>query len=97
MKEGMRSLQLDLGKYDSYKIENRYLKQYDPILEPFLEKKIVLLELGVHKGGPPLLWRDYFPQATIAGIDISLPKGFQPNGSSFWLADYLNTPQFRDF
>lgn len=73
----MRSSQLDLGKYDSDKIESRYLQWYDPILEPFLEKKIVLLELGVYKGGSLLLWRDYFPFGTIVGIDIKLPEGFQ--------------------
>ena len=74
----MRSLVLPLTHYDSDKIANRYLEQYDPILEPWIEKKIVLLELGVHKGGSLLLWRDYFPLGTIVGIDISLPAGFQP-------------------
>lgn len=74
----MRSTQLPLEQYDSDKIANRYLERYDPILEPWLEKKIVLLELGVRKGGSLLLWRDYFPLGTIVGIDISLPKGFKP-------------------
>lgn len=74
----MRSSQLPLEQYDSDKIANRYLERYDPILEPWLEKKIVLLELGVHKGGSLLLWRDYFPLGTIVGIDTSLPKEFKP-------------------
>jgi hypothetical protein len=74
----MRSSQLPLEQYDSDKIANRYLERYDPILEPWLEKKIVLLELGVHKGGSLLLWRDYFPLGTIVGIDISLPEEFKP-------------------
>lgn len=74
----MRSSQLSLSKYDSDKIANRYLERYDPILEPYLEKKIVLLELGVHKGGSLLLWRDYFTLGTIVGIDTSLPKEFNP-------------------
>ena len=64
-------------EYDSDKINSRYLDQYDPILEPFLEKKITLLELGVLKGGSLLLWRDYFPLANIVGIDIKLPKDFK--------------------
>lgn len=74
----MRSAGLRLDEYDSDKIANRYLDYYDPILQPWLEKKIVLLELGVHKGGSLLLWRDYFPLGTIVGIDINLPKGFKP-------------------
>ena len=74
----MRSLQLRLHEYDSDKIANRYLDYYDPMLQPWLEKKIVLLELGVHTGGSLLLWRDYFPMGTIVGVDINLPKAFKP-------------------
>lgn len=74
----MRSVQLDLDQYDSDKIASRYLERYDPILEHWIEKKIVLLELGVHKGGSLLLWRDYFPLGTIVGIDKKLPKDFKP-------------------
>jgi hypothetical protein len=74
----MRSAELRLNEYDSDKIANRYLEYYDPILQPWVEKKIVLLELGVHKGGSLSLWRDYFPLGTIVGIDIDLPKGFNP-------------------
>lgn len=74
----MRSSQLPLGQYDSDKIANRYLERYDPIFQPWLEKKIVLLELGIHKGGSLLLWRDYFPLGTIVGIDLRLPTEFKP-------------------
>lgn len=74
----MRSAQLSLARYDSDKIASGYLDRYDRMLEPWLEKKIVLLELGVHRAGSLLLWRDYFPMGTITGIDISLPKDFRP-------------------
>jgi SAM-dependent methyltransferase len=73
----MRSAQLRLDEYDTDKISNRYLERYDPILEPWLDKPIVLLELGVKKGGSLLLWHDYFPSGTIVGIDINLPKEFK--------------------
>ncbi len=56
----MRSLKLDLDQYDSDKIASSYLERYDQILEPWIEKKIALLELGVRKGGSLLLWRDFF-------------------------------------
>ena len=74
----MRSTQLRLEHYDSDKIDNRYLEQYDAMLGPWVEQKIHLLELGVHRGGSLLLWRDYFPLAKIVGIDIKLPQGFGP-------------------
>lgn len=73
----MRSTQLPLAEYDSDKIANHYLERYDPFLEPWLDKNITLLELGVYRGGSLLLWRDYFPHGTIVGIDIRLPKGFR--------------------
>jgi len=74
----LRSLELSLDKYDSDKINHGYLKEYDPIFEPYVQKKIALLELGVEKGGSLLLWRDYFPFGTIVGIDKKLPAGFDP-------------------
>ncbi len=73
----MRSLELSLDQYDSDKINSRYLEQYDPIFAPYVKQKIVLLELGVLKGGSLLLWRDYFPNATIVGVDIKLPSDFE--------------------
>jgi SAM-dependent methyltransferase len=69
---------LSLNQYDSDKITNRYLEWYDPIFEPWVDKKITLLEIGVYKGGSLLLWRDYFPSGTIVGIDIKLPENFEP-------------------
>jgi hypothetical protein len=73
----MRRFQLRLEQYDTDKIASGYLERYDPILEPWLEKPIVLLELGIHKGGSLRLWRDYLRRATIVGIDTTLPHGFE--------------------
>lgn len=67
---------LNLSKYDTDKIKNRYLDYYEPFLAPYRNCEIVLLELGVHKGESLLLWQDYFPSAQIVGIDIQLPLGF---------------------
>ncbi len=74
----MRSKQLNLATYDSDKIGLGYLEVYDPILAPWVNKKMKLLEIGVRKGGSLQLWRDYFPQATIVGIDLRLPENFAP-------------------
>jgi hypothetical protein len=74
----MRSKQLDLSAYDTDKITLRYLEVYDPILTPWTDKEIKLLEVGVRKGGSLKLWRDYFPRGTIIGIDRKLPQHFEP-------------------
>lgn len=70
----MRSKELDLAKYNTDKITNRYLEQYDQVLEPWVDKEVKLLEVGVYKGGSLDLWHDYFSKGTIVGIDIFSPE-----------------------
>jgi hypothetical protein len=67
----------DLTRYNTDKLISKYLEKYDPVFEPFVDKKISLLEIGILGGASLLLWRDYFPQATIAGVDIYLPEDWQ--------------------
>lgn len=72
----MRSRELDLSRYDTDKVANRYLDHYDPVFAPLVHEKISLLEIGVYKGGSLLLWQDYFPRGNIVGIDSRLPGDF---------------------
>jgi hypothetical protein len=74
----MRAKQLNLDAYNTDKIELHYLEVYDPILASRVDKKIKLLEIGVYRGGSVKLWRDYFPQGDIVGIDLQLPENFAP-------------------
>ena len=67
---------LDLSKYDTDKINHHYLDLYGPQLAQWRDKPVQLLELGILKGGSLRLWRDYFPQGNITGIDLHLPKDF---------------------
>jgi hypothetical protein len=73
----MRSKELNLSAYDTDKIKFSYLEIYDPILAPWVDKDVKLLEVGVHRGGSLKLWRDYFPRGTIVGIDRKLPEHFE--------------------
>lgn len=66
-----RSQELDLSRYDTDKIANRYLEWYDRELS-HLEPCAKVLELGVKNGGSLLLWRDYFPEGFVAGLDKNL-------------------------
>ena len=72
----MRSKQLDLGRYDTDKINHGYLEAYDPMLVHWVDQEIRLLEIGIHQGGSLQLWRDYFPRGTIVGTDLILPEQF---------------------
>ena len=50
----------------------RYLEDYDPILTPYRNQTINLLEIGVQNGGSLEVWSKYFPEAThIIGCDIN--------------------------
>lgn len=48
-----------------------YFPIYERYFSPYVNKSIIMLEIGVSKGGSMSMWRDYFgPYATIIGIDI---------------------------
>ena len=47
-----------------------YLDVYEGLLAPFRGRPISLLELGVHSGHSLLLWREFLPDARIAGLDL---------------------------
>ena len=74
----MRSKELDLDSYNTDKITHGYLDVYDPLLAPWVDREIKLLEIGVREGGSLQLWRDYFRRGVIIGIDIKLPERFVP-------------------
>ncbi len=61
-------------RYDTDKsLSPGYIQQYTRWLEPLREQPVVLLELGVDQGGSLLMWRDYFPQGHIVGLDQEPP------------------------
>ena len=66
----MRSTELDLSMYDTDKIANGYLHSYDRMFAPLVDHELLLLEIGINRGGSLQLWRDYFPRAQVTGIDI---------------------------
>lgn len=51
-----------------------YLPLYDVVLDRLRESAKNVLEIGVGQGGSILLWKQYFPNAHVYGLDI-LPKG----------------------
>lgn len=71
----MRSRQMSLERYDTDKVANGYLSYYDEQFQHLVDSEITLLEIGVKNGGSLLLWRDYFPNGNIVGIDVELPRG----------------------
>jgi SAM-dependent methyltransferase len=70
----MRRHELNLDDYDTDKVTNGYLATYDPVLAPYVDRELKMLELGVHRGGSLRLWRDYFARGEITGVDSDLPE-----------------------
>jgi len=64
----MQSL-LEMTGYDTDK-GPVYREVYESLFAPLREQPVRLLEVGVHRGGSLLLWRDYFPLGQIVGLDI---------------------------
>ena len=56
---------------DKCSLEHDYLTKYERLFGPFRDMPITVLEIGIYDGGSLHLWEDYFPRATIVGIDIN--------------------------
>lgn len=70
---------LDASGFDTDKSE-LYLNNYEYYFKHIADEKIRLLELGIDKGGSLLLWRYYFINGIIVGLDINKCKINDPTG-----------------
>ncbi len=71
----MKTINDILESYDCDKnnsTEHSYGDFYQNLFEKFdRNAPLEILELGVQRGGSLLAWKEYFPNATVTGIDIS--------------------------
>ena len=53
-----------------------YERVYEPVFEDLRQEPLRILEVGIFKGASLAAWIDYFPNATIVGIDTfqRIPK-----------------------
>lgn len=51
---------------------HHYIESYDRLFTPYRYGKINVLEIGICKGHSLKMWREYFPDANIYGIDIDV-------------------------
>ncbi len=51
-----------------------YFPVYERFLSPFVNRSVVMFEIGVYKGGSLKLWKKYLgPFAVIVGLDVEEP------------------------
>lgn len=61
----------DLGKDTDKSWAHQYLHVYEALFEPVRNKATNVLEVGIYEGGSLSMWRDYFPKATVYGLDVT--------------------------
>lgn len=62
----------DATRTDKCAYDHNYLDKYEFFLNKFRDDAITVLELGVLGGSSLRMWKDYFSQAKIVGVDIDL-------------------------
>lgn len=72
MKKSVPSLTI-LGKKRGALKPTHYLEAYEERLSLLKNRDLTILEVGVAEGGSLKMWRDYFPNACIIGIDSRDP------------------------
>ena len=82
----MKSL-IEIGsKYPSSKNKYGFIQIYEKYFKDIKDQKLNILEIGIDKGDSLRIWRDYFPNAKICGLDID-KKDFHINGVEFFFGD----------
>jgi len=77
-------------KYPSSKNKFGFIQIYEKYFFDFKDKELNLLEIGIDKGDSLRIWRDYFTNAKICGLDIE-KKEFKINGVEFFTGDQSDT------
>ena len=77
---------------------HRYHLVYEPVFAPMRQDPLTILEVGVWKGGSVRAWREWFPNASITGIDIYRRKPMQHiEGVTQIKADSTSPPELGMF
>lgn len=59
------------NQYNTNKTWHNYCRFYDRILSPIRETCERMLEIGIDQGSSLRMWRDYFHNATVFGVDYN--------------------------
>lgn len=78
--------------------EHDYFKLiYDDLFEPISNSVTKFVEVGINKGGSLELWRDYFKNATIYGLDINTDINIYLERIELIRLDQSNETQLKEF
>ena len=74
-----------------------YTEIYDLFFLPLKNRAGKVLEIGIASGDSLKMWRDYFPKATIYGIDIVPKTELDSDRIKTFVADQANRSQLESF
>jgi SAM-dependent methyltransferase len=74
-----------------------YTEIYDVFFLPLRDKAEKILEIGIASGDSLKIWRDYFPKATVYGIDIVPKTELDSDRIKTFVADQANRSQLESF
>lgn len=78
-------------KHGTDKAGHGYMPHYERHFEKFRNETFNLLEIGVHKGASLRMWKEYFPNAQIHGIDKNpAAKEFEEDRIYIQIGDQAN-------
>jgi len=83
------------GKTDKGLPGHGYTNIYEGFLIPWKYDPIRIMEIGVAQGGSLKLWYEYFPQASIFGIDIEDATRFENSRTKTCIADQSKRDQLE--
>ena len=68
-------------RHETDKPGHQFLPHYDAIFTPWRDEPVRVLEIGINnqptqEGGSLRMWREYFPNAEIIGVDAMPEKAF---------------------
>ena len=76
---------------------NLYSEVYEYFFAPIKQTARKVFEIGIDKGASIEMWRDYFPKATIYGIDIIDESRFNSGRIKTFIADQANRGDLQRF
>jgi len=88
------------GPIDKGTIHNgrhSYTYFYDKLFSDLRDEPILMLEIGVCGGGSLKMWYEYFPNATIIGLDINDESELSNDRTHVYQLDQSNDYQLESF
>jgi len=76
---------------------HNFTEIYEHIFFPMKNAPIKICEIGIASGGSLILWQEYFPNATIFGIDIINRHFLDSKRIKTFIADQANRDQLKQF